>query len=239
MIKKAIILAGGEGTRLRPITYEIPKPLVPVKKKPIINHIIDFFARGGINNMAIVISNKHQKDFEQWKKTLDKTVARKVKIFQETTPAGTFGCLRILKDWIGKDSFVVANGDCLVDFDFNMLDQLHQKNGSIVSAPLLMANTAGNYSLVEMDDIYIKNIKLAQVPALSALISGGPYIVEPKIFNYDDLSKSFLTMEKDIFPMLINDKKIIGLKIEKSRFFDCGTLENWERAIREWSFFRY
>jgi NDP-sugar pyrophosphorylase family protein len=233
-MKKAIILAGGEGVRLRPITYEIPKPLIPVKKKPLINHIISFFERSGISEIGIIISKKDIVDFQVWKKNWKDHFSITINLFVKEPRVETFSGLRVIKDWVGDESFIVANGDCLIDFDFASLRKFHKLHKPIISVPLLNVNTSGDYGECVLSGIYVKKFFIRKVTARKTLISGGPYIFNPIIFKYDDLENDFLNIERNIFSKLIKEKKIIAIKIKKSRFFDCGTLKNWEKAIREW-----
>ncbi len=231
---KAIILAGGEGTRLRPITYEIPKPLFPIKKKPVIEHVVDFLNKYGASEIRIIIGKKQKNDFNNWKRSLKIKLQSKIKFFIENERSGTFGCLRTVKNWIKKDRFIVANGDCLIDFDLNTLIKFHDYYRPIASTPLTKTNTSGNYGIVEMNGNFIKKIKKKYIVAKSEFISGGLYIFEPEIFDYDELSKKFVNIESDILKKLIKDKEIMGIKINKSRFFDCGTIESLEKAIKKW-----
>lgn len=233
-MKKAIILAGGEGIRLQPLTYEIPKPLVPVKKKPMINHIISFFERSGISEIGIIISKKDIEDFDIWKKNWKNSFSVSINIFTKEPKMETFSGLRVIKDWIGKESFVVANGDCLIDFDFNSLENFHNLNKPVVSAPLLTVKTSGNYGEGVLDGIYITDFLIRPFTAGEKLICGGPYIFDPSIFEYDEPYNDFLNIERGIFPKLMKDKKLAAIEIKESRIFDCGTLESWETAVKEW-----
>ena len=184
---KAVILAGGEGTRLRPITYEIPKPLFPVKKKAILSYVIDFFNKYDILEIGIIIERRQKNDFYNWKKFLKNKKKSKIKFFIENERSGTYGCLRIVKKWIGKDKFIVANGDCLIDFDLNKLIKFHNNHKPTISVPLLKVNTSGNYGIVEMNNNFIKKYKRKNI-IVGEFIAGGPYIFEPEIFDFDESS---------------------------------------------------
>ena len=105
---KGIILAGGLGTRLRPITYEIPKPLITVKKRPIINYIIDLFRKHGVDDIGVIVSRQHESDFIRWRKDWQDELS-KTSLFYEEKPAGTFGWLKNLRDWIGNEKFILSN----------------------------------------------------------------------------------------------------------------------------------
>ena len=97
---KAVILAGGKGTRLYPITKEIPKPLLPINKKPIINYLVDLFKNYGIKEIAVLVSKEDKQDFEWWKKRY--YLKDNIRLITEEQPLGTFGGLYLLKEWIGK-----------------------------------------------------------------------------------------------------------------------------------------
>lgn len=230
---KAIILAGGEGTRLRPITYEIPKALLTVKKRAIISYLIDFFNKYDISEIGIIIENSQKNDFYNWKKFLKNKKKSKIKFFIENKRSGTFGCLRIIKNWVKKDDFLVANGDCLIDFDLNKLTRFHNNNKPTVSIPLLKVNTSGNYGIIEMNGKVVRRIKKKDVIA-GGFIDSGLYIVKPEIFDYNESFEKNLDIVFDIFPKLIKNNKIMALKINKSRFFDCGTFDSLEKAIKNW-----
>ena len=114
--KKAVILAGGKGTRLYPITKEIPKPLLPIKRKPIINYLVDLFQEQGIEKIAVLISNDFREDFEWWKKRY--YPKNKIKLVEETRPLGTLGGLYFLKNWISQKPFFFTNGDGYITLFF-------------------------------------------------------------------------------------------------------------------------
>lgn len=231
---KTIILAGGKGTRLQPITHEIPKPLIPVKKKPLLNHILNFLNKYGIGDISFIISEDHKEDFKKWENTWDAEIHIKPKFFIESKPAGTFACLRLIKDYANNDDLLVINGDSLIDFNLPELIAAHKSGKQIVTACILQTNTTGHYIVPEINDGSIKKLERKVVEPLTEFICSGVYILRPEVFKYDDPMKELLNMEDDIFPKLIVDNKIIGTKISPSRFFDCVTLESWTSAIHLW-----
>lgn len=232
---KAIILAGGEGTRLRPITYEIPKPLIPVKKKPVITHIINFFNKHGIFDIGIIISGAHQEDFKIWRDVWHKNIFSQLIFFITKEGSGTFSCLRVTKDWIGNEDFIVCNGDTLVDFYLPSLVKLHKRNISIATMALVQSNTYGSADVPRLGEKNkVKGLERKNIEPMSDFINSGFCIFKPEIFNYDELNLEFLDREKDIFPKLIKDDAIIAIKMDQGRLFDVGTIESWEKAIKEW-----
>lgn len=232
---KAIIQAGGLGTRLRPVTLEIPKPLVPVKKRPIVNHIVAFLRRHGIKEVGIVASESHREDFERWKKQWASEFPDvSIELFFEEKPRGTFGYLPRLGKWLGDEPFVFINGDSLLDFDLSRLMALHEKHRPIATKVLKYVDGIKRpIGVVQLEGDYVVDFSYRSgVPA--ALISVGCYILDPKIIAYDDPSKDTISIETDVFPKLAKERKLCGLHFEECRFYDCGTMEQWEEAIREW-----
>jgi NDP-sugar pyrophosphorylase family protein len=232
---KAVILVGGSGTRLRPVTYEIPKPLVTVKKKPIVNHLIELFLKYGIDEVALLAARGHEADFLRWQKTWDGELpVKNLAIFYEETPRGTFGGLRLLKEWLGDDDFILSNGDELKDFDLAKLAQFHAAHKPVATIALVRVKNPHEYGVpILKGDTITEFLEKPQNPPTD-YVSSGLYVLSPAVFAYDDPSKDFLMIERDVFPKLAVEKKMLGHKMEHSRWYDCGNLERWEQAIREW-----
>ncbi len=239
MIKRAIVLAGGLGTRLRPVTYEIPKPLVPVQKKPILSHFVSFLERYGVQHVAIVAAARDRSDFDGWAERENALRSKiHIEVFYEEEPSGTFGWLRNLRDWVGSEPFFLANGDSLMDFDLHMLKKLHASHQPVVSAVLVRIEkpykadrfVLENNVVVDVDNSRESRGENDEV----GFVNVGFYLAEPELLDYDDLSRKFLITEKDIFPRIITDRKLMAFEMDPARFYDCGTLERWEQAIKEW-----
>ena len=232
---KAVILAGGEGTRLRPVTYEIPKPLVPVKKKPIINHLIELFARHGVDDIALLASVAHKEDFERWKKMWGEELpTSKVSIFYEEKPRGTFGGLFLLRDWLGNESFILSNGDELKDFDVTKILAAHNAQNSIGTIALIQVANPSDYGVPVMEGDHIKEFLEKPKDPPSNYINSGLYALSPDILSYANPAQEFISIEKDIFPLLAKENKLMGIKLDNARWYDCGNLERWEKAMKEW-----
>ena len=156
-------------------------------------------------------------------------------MFLEEKPRGTFGCLSLVKKWIGKEDFIVMNGDSLVDFDLSLLLSFHQKQGKTGTACLLQSNARGNYVVPILNSKgQISKLQRKIVDPETDFICSGIYVFKPEIFKYDEPGDKFLLMEADVLPRLAKGGGLVGSKPKPSRFFDCGTLESWEKAILEW-----
>ncbi len=232
---KAVILAGGLGTRLRPITYEIPKPLVPVQKKPILNHLVEWALKSGAHEVAVLAARMHEADFRRWRKAWeDELPFNKISIFYEETPRGTFGGMELLKEWLGNETFIMTNGDDLKEMNIAGMLELHRKE-----------NALGTLALVEIPDARSKGVPLREGNRIieflekpesppSNYINAGVYILEPEIFGHVDFSPEQVSIERDVFPKIAALGRLFGFEADSGRWYDCGTMENWEKAIKEW-----
>ena len=232
---KAVILAGGLGTRLRPVTLEIPKPLLTVNRKPILNYLINLFSKHGIDNHLVLINKMHQDDYGWWQKRYKDEIPGNLTIEAESEPLGTFGGMKQLQGSL-QETFILSNGDELKDFDLSDLIQSHKNNQSnpVATIALVEVPNPSDYGVPVMEgDKIIEFLEKPQNPP-SQFISSGLYIIEPAIFNYADWSKGFLMIENDIFPKLAAAGKLAGYKVKDGKWFDCGTLARWEKAIKEW-----
>ncbi|OGY62933.1 MAG: hypothetical protein A2745_03730 [Candidatus Harrisonbacteria bacterium RIFCSPHIGHO2_01_FULL_44_13] len=251
---KGVILAGGLGTRLYPVTLEMPKPLITVKRKPIINHLLELFSRHGVTESFVIINKDHQDDYQWWQRRYLDELPIPARIKIEPRPLGTFGGLKYLREEL-KDSFVLSNGDELKDFHLGDLIKSHKNNSekplatialvkvpnpSDYGVPVLKGNRIIEFLEKPKNSMsgYRKSGGLTISQKLNldqpSYISSGLYILEPEVFDYADWPRGFLMIEKDIFPKLAAAGKLAGYKIKNGRWFDCGTFERWEKAIREW-----
>jgi len=236
---KAIILAGGKGTRLYPVTLETPKPLLTVRKKPIINYLIDMFRRHGVHDIKIVVAKDHLEDFQWWLKRYgDHLSGVNISFEVEDEPMGTFGSLaHKLTDWIGLDDFFVTNADELKEVDLDELMNVHAAAGADATIALAHVNNPKEYGVAVTEGYLIKEfIEKPQNPP-SNYISSGLYLLSPRVFDYiwqevED-GKKFLMIEKDVFPKIAKENKLAGYKFT-GQWYDCGTIERWEIAIKNW-----
>jgi mannose-1-phosphate guanylyltransferase len=233
-IRKAVILAGGKGTRLYPITKEIPKPLLPVNRKPIISYLVDLFLAHGIDDIAVIVNQDFREDFEWWKKRYFPET--KLTIVQEEQPLGTFGGLYLLRDWIGRENFFLTNGDELKDIDLQEMAQFHTtlaaNNDLRGTLALLEVPNPKEYGVVLCDAHSVKEFLEKPENPPSNYINSGLYLLSSKIVD-EHPGPQFLMIEKDVFPALAKEGKLAAFKF-RGRWMDCGTWERYERALREW-----
>lgn len=228
----AIILAGGKGTRLKPITLEIPKPLLTVKRKPIISYLVDMFWRHGVENIHIVVNHAHEDDFRFWKMRYHS--GQNIFFSVENEALGTFGAIMPLKNKISGVSFFVTNGDELKDVNLSELAAHHEKSDYIATIALAKVENPKQYGVAICENGKILEFLEKPENPPSNLISSGLYILDKKIFDYfPHKSLEFAMLEKNLFPQLAKEKNLGGFEFS-GKWHDCGTFERWENAINNW-----
>jgi NDP-sugar pyrophosphorylase family protein len=227
---KAVILAGGKGTRLYPITKEIPKPLLPVKRRPILNCLIDLFYSFGIKDIAILINKDFREDFTWWKKRY--YPKEKIKIVEEKKPLGTFGGLWLLKNWLKNPNFFLTNGDELKKIDLRKMASFHQKLKTPATVALVKVKNPKDYGVAICENgLILKFLEKPRNPP-SKHINSGLYLLTLEIFNYHPGPK-FSMIEKDLFPKLAKEKKLAGFK-SNGPWMDCGNWKRYSEVLRKW-----
>jgi len=227
---KAVILAGGKGTRLYPITKETPKPLLCIKKKPIINYLVDLFLSQKIKDIAVLINKDFKEDFIWWNKRY--YPKNKIKIFEEKESLGTFGGLSLLKKWLDKDPFFLTNGDELKKIDLVKMATFHKKNKKIATIALAKVENPQDYGVVLCNAGVVSDFIEKPKNPLSKYINSGLYLLQPEIFQYHQGLK-FSMIEKDVFPILAKQGNLAGFKFE-GKWMDCGTWDRYSNAIENW-----
>lgn len=229
--KKAFILAGGKGTRLKPITKEIPKPLLSIQGKPILEHIINLFKKFGITNIIISIGylgNKIKEFFSDGSR-----LGVNISYIEEKSPLGTGGPLKLAK-FLLNETFFMSNADELKNIDLIAMYRFHKENKAIGTIALTAIKDPKTYGVVKLKGKQIVEFQEKPKTKSTNLINAGLYIFEPEILKYlEKIKKSKISIEKEIFPQLAKDGRLYGYKFE-GQWLDAGTPENYEKAIKEW-----
>jgi len=215
---------------LYPITREIPKPLLPVNKKPIINYLVDLFHSYGVKDIAILISEDQFEDFVWWKKRY--YPKNNILLKKEKEPLGTFGGLFFLKNWVGKNLFFFTNGDELKEINLFKMAEFHKKINPIATVALVETSNPCEYGVAVCDSNFVKEFIEKPKNPLSNYVNSGISLFSPKVFDYHPGPK-FLMYEKDLFPILSKEKKLAGFKF-KGKWIDTGTWERYSKALDMW-----
>jgi len=232
---KAVILAGGKGTRLYPITYEIPKPLLPVKRKPIINYLVDLFFKQGIKDITVLINKDFRSEFDWWKKRYYPTTSNnspKITFFEETEPLGTFGGFWQLKNELSESDFFVSNGDELKRINLKKMLDFHQKKKLPATIALVKVPNPQDYGVVLSKNGLVQEFLEKPKNPPTKYINSGLYLLNREIFDYHPGPK-FSMIENDLFPRLAKERKLAGFKFN-GKWMDCGNWERYSKAVQTW-----
>lgn len=230
-VKTAFILAGGEGTRLRPLTYEIPKPLIPVHGKPLLEHTLELLRSHGIDDIIISVGYKADKIIDYFGD--GKRYGMKISYVIEKEKLGTAGPMKLAKDKL-KTTFLVLWADVLAQIDLDDFIRSHKANEGLITIALTSVDDPSNFGVVTLKGDRITGFveKPKKEDAPSNLINAGLAICEPEIIKYLPSGK-FAMFEKDIYPQLAEAGKVFGYPFE-GQWFDTGTHEAYERVLKEW-----
>lgn len=223
---QAVILAGGLGTRLRPLTETTPKPLLPLLNKPLVLHIIDALPK---NIKEVILAVNYKKELlEEYFQAHD--VGREVKVISEPVPLGTGGAIKNVEKYV-NDSFVAFNGDAISSINIKDIIEFHKKKKGIGTIALWKVEDVSHFGVVELKGDRILSFKEKPKPdeAPSDLINAGVYVLETEIFDHIEPNKT-VSIEKEVFPKVI-DKGLYGFSF-KGYWIDVGRPETYLEAQR-------
>ena len=213
-----LIMAGGKGKRMQPFTSILPKPLIPVKQKPVLVHILNFFKNDGYKNFLISI-NKNQKVLKSYLNLLEKIY--NLKCLEEDKPLGTAGVLKKIKKF--SEPFFMINCDSLLKIKPKELLSFHNENDNFLTLVAAVKNFNIPYGVCELNHKKNKLINMKEKPNQKILANTGLYVCEPNLMNY--LPKKTNFDMSDVVNILLKKKKKIGVfPIKENEWQDTG---NW------------
>ncbi len=225
---KAVILAGGLGTRLQPYTTFVPKPMLPLGEKPLLEHLIEWLKKNGIKTTVLCVSylrktiEDYFEDGERFGMNIEYAIASK--------PLATAGQLKTAEQFI-DDSFVCVYGDSVFDFNLkNMINQ-HKKKRSFITMSLYEYKTRLNYGVIETT----KNGRVTgwnEKPEIKANINIGCYVMEPQVFDFIPSNKPY-GMD-DVIKKAISKKKLVNSILTKKGFIDIGDKTSYKKAYQQY-----
>lgn len=226
---KAVIMAGGEGTRLRPLTCNRPKPMVPVANKPIMEHIIELLKSHDLVEIAATLQYMPELIRDYFHDGSDFGV--KMHYFIEETPLGTAGSVKNAEEFL-RDTFVVISGDALTDIDLSKAIEFHNKKGSIATLVLKKVDIPLEYGVVVTDN-ESRITRFLEKPSWGEVFSDtantGIYILSPEVLGYFKKGEMF-DFSKDLFPILLREKKPMFGYITEDYWCDIGDLRAYCQA---------
>lgn len=224
--KRAVILAGGMGTRLRPYTVVLPKPLMPVGDYPILEVIIRQLAHFGFNHITLTVN--HQADLiksffgdgSKWNIKIDYSL--------EDRPLSTMGPLKLIQDL--PDNFLVMNGDILTDLDFGTFYSQHVRDSSLFSISSAVREQVNLYGVLEKNDRGLLSGFLEK-PKHRFLVSMGVYMLSKEVLNYipEGISYGF----DQLMLQFLEKKKPVQVREFEGYWLDIGRPDDYMQAIEE------
>jgi D-glycero-alpha-D-manno-heptose 1-phosphate guanylyltransferase len=228
MIKEAIILAGGLGTRLRSVVSDLPKCMAPVAGRPFLDHVIEYLLKQRIDKIILSVGYKSEMII---KHVNEKYPMLDAQFSIEEEPLGTGGAVRLACGLVKEKNVLILNGDTLFKVDIQQLQAFHGSKDADCTIALKPMQHFDRYGIVELDeDNRISNFKEKQ-PYESGLINGGVYALDAERFLHVDLPQK-CSFEKDYLEQFYTDRKMFGL-VQYVYFIDIGIPEDFERAQGE------
>ena len=223
---KAIIMAGGEGSRLRPLTCDLPKPMVPVLNKPVLEHTIELLKCYGITEIGITLMYHPQiiKDYLGSGKNL----GVKITYFIEESPLGTAGGIKNAESFL-NEPFIVISGDSITDLNLFKAIDFHKNRSSLATIVLSKVDVPLEYGVVLTNESG-KITGFVEKPSWGELFSDtvntGTYILEPEVLDYIEADKN-TDFSRDVFPKLLSMSKSIFGYVAPEYWCDMGDIRSY------------
>ena len=220
-----VIMAGGKGTRLEPFTKVLPKPLVPIHEKPLIEHIIERFTDVGVKDFILTVNYKAsimKAFFEELEPKFS------VEFLEEQEPLGTAGSLKFLKGRLAQP-FMVTNCDIIIKADYLDLYSFHNKNKYDITLVASMKNYTIPYGTCELNDEgHLKNIN--EKPEYDFLVNAGLYVLNPDVLEFIPKDRSYHIT--NLIEDVQKDGKRIGVyPIDDDAWIDVGQWAEYQKIV--------
>ncbi|MFH1095750.1 MAG: nucleotidyltransferase family protein [Candidatus Micrarchaeota archaeon] len=219
---KAIICCGGQGTRLRPLTYTTPKPMLPLGERPILEYVVRHLKRNGFNDIYMTVGYLKEQimnyfgDGSKW--------GVKIQYAVEEGEAGTAGSLVPLRKW-ADEPFLVQMGDHLSRLNLKKMYAYHKKQGGIATVSLKRTGVPLEYGVAKLD-AKERIVAFEEKPIVRNLVNAGVYVLEPRIFDYIKPKEDFA---KNVFPRLLASKQQINGFVFDEYWLDIGRPADYEK----------
>lgn len=231
---KAVVMAGGEGTRLRPLTLDVPKPFIRVAGKPAMEYALDALVAAGIQDIIVTTFYKPERLIQH----LGGGAKLGARIFYsvEDEAMGTAGGVAKCLPLLGEDTVVVLSGDVIADVNVKALVEAHKKSGAVASMALAEVEDVTEYGIVGLDKtgriVRFKEKPKTKEEAFSNLINAGIYVLEPEALRMVPPGQAY-DFGKQLFPLLLESgKHLQGVRLE-GFWMDVGRPADLLTASRE------
>jgi NDP-sugar pyrophosphorylase family protein len=221
---QAVILAGGLGTRLRPYTTVIPKPLVPVGDRPVVEHIVHALARSGAHRIDFCVSHLGEL-IQLYFSQMVTPDGIQLAFHWEDEPLGTAGALRVIPDL--DDTFIAMNGDVLTNLDYRALVDYHRERDAILTIAMQTKAVQVELGVIKQVEGFVNDY--VEKPLLDYHVSMGIYVYERRALDYLPHGPCQFP---DLVLRLIAGGERVAAYLTDADWFDIGTVEEYERASK-------
>lgn len=223
---KAVVLAGGLGTRLYPLTHKTAKCMLPINGKPLLEHIIDHLSNYGCREIIITIGNKRKQIMGYFGD--GSRFGVKLHYSIEGKPLGTAGSVKNAEKLI-TDTILVMQGDTLTNFNLKKIIAFHRKKQAMATMALTHVENTKGYGIAVIDENgRITRFEEKPARSFSNLVNSGMYILEHDVLAY--IPKNEFDFSKDLFPLMLKKElPLYGIEV-KGYWFDIGTPESYRKA---------
>jgi mannose-1-phosphate guanylyltransferase / phosphomannomutase len=226
---KAVVMAGGEGTRLRPLTSNQPKPMVPIVGKPCMEHILELLREHGLEDVIVTVAFMPQAIRSYFGN--GDTLGMSIEYSVEESPLGTAGSVRLASDRL-DETFVVISGDALCDVDLTDLIRSHRERGAAVTIGLKSVDNPLEFGIVVTDEEgrierFLEKPSWSQV--FSDTINTGIYVLEPEVLRHVPTDGPF-DFSKELFPLLLEMGRPMYGYVFDDYWQDIGNLDQFRQA---------
>src|SRR5256884_621647 len=227
---KAVVMAGGEGSRLRPLTIRRPKPMVPIAGKPVMEHILNLLKRHGITEVIVTVQYLASSIEDYFGN--GSQFGMRITYSREDVPLGAAGSVKNAEDQL-TEPFLVISGDALTDYNLTDIIKFHQEKKSMATLMLAHVHNPLEYGvIITNEEGHITQFleKPSWGEVFSDTINTGIYVLDPKIFTYFEANKQF-DFSQELFPMMLKKgDAIYGYVAPKGYWCDVGNLSEYMRA---------
>ncbi|MCV0412146.1 nucleotidyltransferase family protein [Nitrosarchaeum sp.] len=225
---KAVILAGGLGTRLQPYTTFLPKPMLPLGEKPILEHLIEWTQKNGVKSIVLCVSylRKTIEDYFEDGKRFGVNIEYAV----SNKPLATAGQLKTAEKFI-DDTFVCMYGDSIFDFNLRNMIKHHKQKKSFVTMNLYEYKTNLPYGVIETTKTG-KVVAWNEKPEITANVNTGCYVMEPEIMEL--IPKNVPYGMDDVIRKAMSKNKLVSSVVSKKGFLDIGNKATYRKANQEY-----
>lgn len=236
MLKEAIILAGGFGTRLQSVVSDVPKPMAPVNGEPFLNYLFDYLKCFNIQHVVLSTGYLSDKIINYYQASFKDI---HISYTTEVSPLGTGGGIRLAMEKCLENEVLVMNGDSFFDISLSDFYHQHKLADSDCSLALRTVNNAARYGTITLNDSrQIVTFQEKNNIPCAGLINAGIYLIRKSVFMNQTPREQSFSIEKDFFEKNLNDLKLFGFEYT-GYFMDIGIPEDYTQIQHDFKKFTY